>query len=107
MTDHNCKEILSNLVNGKSLNVNLVNPPSENPWRTKSDYDQEQKSILRAYRWSVISSLAALITALCSIVLAISAVTEIQNISRSIQTQITVSKSDTSETNTTPYNKKP
>lgn len=36
-------EIFSKLINGKSLNVNIVNPPIENPWRIKDDYTREQE----------------------------------------------------------------
>ena len=34
---------LTKCINGKSLNVNIVNPPIENPWRTQGDYIQEQE----------------------------------------------------------------
>jgi hypothetical protein len=58
------------------------------PWRTREEYNQEQKTLLSAYRWSVAASLAAIITALCTIILASVAIFEIKGLSQEVQRKI-------------------
>jgi len=69
MSNQNTAEIIKNLTNGKSLNVHIVNPPVENPWATRQDYLDDQKRITTAQRWTIASSLTAIITALCTVVM--------------------------------------
>jgi len=59
---------LEKCINGKSLNVNIINPPIEKPWATRQDYLDDQKRINTAQRWTICAALAAIITALCSVV---------------------------------------
>lgn len=68
--------------------VKIVGPVitnTENPWRTQGDYREEQRQMLNAYRWAVGSSIAAIVAALCSIVLAYSAIAEIRVIVKEIK----------------------
>ena len=65
--------------------VGPVNTTTGDPWRTQGDYREEQAQMLKAYRWAVGASVAAIVTALCSIVLAYTAVVEIKNISAQVQ----------------------
>lgn len=67
-----------------SLRVRIINLAYENPWRTKGDYDQEQKEarerhemfqlqhklIIRSQKWTVLAATGAIISALatCSLV---------------------------------------
>jgi hypothetical protein len=67
--------------------VGPVNTSTDNPWRTEGEYREEQAQMLKAYRWAVASSIAAIITACLTAVLAVSAVIEIKHISQSIQEQ--------------------
>ena len=63
--------------------VEIVGPVitnSDNPWRTQGDYREEQRQMRIAYRWAVGASVAAIITALCSIVLACTAIAKIRDI---------------------------
>ncbi len=54
--------------NKKNLRVFLVNPPSgDNPWRTQGDYQDDQRRLLSAYRWTIASATAAIISALCAL----------------------------------------
>ena len=66
--------------------VGPVQTNNDNPWRTQGDYREEQRQMLNAYRWAVGASVAAIITALCSVVLAYSAIVEIKNIANTIKT---------------------
>jgi len=67
--------------------VGPVNTTTENPWRTREEYNQEQALILKSFRWSMAASIAAVITAVCTIILAITAISEIKNISQQSQSQ--------------------
>ena len=71
---------LSKVINGKSVNVNIVNPPIENPWRTRGDYETEQrearerhqmfidqhKAVIRSHWASIFAALFAGVAALAT-----------------------------------------
>ncbi len=43
--DKEFQKVFESNLNGdkKNLRVHIINPAIENPWRTKGDYDEEQK----------------------------------------------------------------
>ncbi len=67
----------------KNLRVHIINPAIENPWRTKGDYDEEQKEarerhemlqeqhkvILKSHRCTVVVALAAIVSAVATCLL--------------------------------------
>ena len=56
----------------KNLRVDLVVQPSgDNPWRTKQDYLDDQRKMLWAFRMTIAASLAAVVSALAAVTLAI------------------------------------
>ncbi|NQY25552.1 MAG: hypothetical protein HRT92_00075 [Piscirickettsiaceae bacterium] len=60
---------LDKCINGKSLQVFLVNPPSENPWASREDYLNDQKRITTAQRWTIGTAMASIVTAACTVLL--------------------------------------
>ena len=67
----------------KNLRVHIINPAIEKPWRTKGDYDEEQKEarerhdmlkeqhkvILKSHRCTVVAALAAIVSAVATCLL--------------------------------------
>ena len=50
--------------NKKNLRVLLVVPPTgDNPWRTRQDYEDDQRRMLSLYRWTMVSVAAACLSA--------------------------------------------
>jgi hypothetical protein len=86
MADSNLEKAFDSDGNGekRNLRVYLINPPSENPWRTQGDYRQEQEEarnrhamfqeqhqiILKSYRTNLIAVVAAVVAALAAVVIA-------------------------------------
>ena len=67
--------------------VGPVQTNTVNPWRTQGEYREEQARMLKAYRWAVATSIAAIVTAVFTVILAVTAVIEIKHISQSTQEQ--------------------
>jgi hypothetical protein len=86
MADSNLEKAFDSDMSGekRNLRVYLINPPSENPWRTQGDYRQEQeearnrhamlqeqhKVILKSYRANIVAVGAAVVAALAAVVIA-------------------------------------
>lgn len=82
--DAEIAEAIRKVTNGKSLQVYLVNPPSENPTRTIGDYQEEQResrqrhamfieqhvAIMRGQKWVIASFIVSAISAAAAIVMA-------------------------------------
>ncbi|EJN3357915.1 hypothetical protein NPU96_001672 [Vibrio alginolyticus] len=83
--DKEFQKVFESNLNGdkKNLRVHIINPAIENPWRTKGDYDEEQKEarerhemlqeqhkvILKSHRCTVVVALAAIVSAVATCLL--------------------------------------
>ncbi|HAS6483496.1 TPA: hypothetical protein GRR69_12810 [Vibrio parahaemolyticus] len=83
--DKELQKVFESNLNGdkKNLRVHIINPAIENPWRTKGDYDEEQKEarerhemlqeqhkvILKSHRCTVVVALAAIVSAVATCLL--------------------------------------
>ncbi|ENM4036911.1 hypothetical protein ACEV8A_24135 [Vibrio parahaemolyticus] len=83
--DKEFQKVFDSNLNGdkKNLRVHIINPAIENSWRTKGDYDEEQKEarerhemlqeqykvILKSHRCTVVVALAAIVSAVATCLL--------------------------------------
>ncbi|WP_428636478.1 hypothetical protein [Shewanella sp.] len=96
----------------KNLRVHIINPAIDDPWRTKGDYDEEQKEarerhemlqeqhkvILKSHRLTVAVALAAIISAIATCLLVYLTYQDRRNGNDVVDSKVTVVESIQSTT---------
>ncbi|PHS02411.1 MAG: hypothetical protein COA78_21055 [Blastopirellula sp.] len=58
---------IDDCINGRSLNVNLVNPPIAQPWKTRKEYMNDDKMLRVGIICSVISTSTSVVIVIATL----------------------------------------